>query len=426
MAAAGDTSCSASVDRHATVTLRIIEGPHSGEEFHFESLNTLIVGRAPDAQWSLSKDPYFSRYHFRIEANPPQCRLIDLTSKHGTLVNGEKVNDVLLAHGDRIQCGTTVFAVAITAGTAAEEARTIELPEDFHPEANLAGPAAPISRVLTVGDFNLTRKLGGGAMGVVYYGVHRETGREVAVKVIRPNSFAGDNEMQIFLREANILAKLKHPRIVEYIHMGMQDGTMYLAMEYVPAIDFRGHLVTLPRERQISLVTSVMCSALEALQYAHERDVVHRDVKPTNLLVYEGDGRLQMKLADFGVAKTYHGSGVIGISNENDLRGTLGYIAPEQLKDSRYAKPPCDIYSAGACVYHLLSGKLAHDVTTASVAYTSILNNRARPLAESAPDLPPDLCAAVDRALSRDPLERFSSAQHMRQALVKFAEEGGA
>ena len=67
-------------------------------------------------------------------------------------------------------------------------------------------------------------------MGVVYYGVHRETGREVAVKVIRPNSFDGDNEMQIFLREANILAKLKHPRIVEYVHMGMQDGTMYLAM----------------------------------------------------------------------------------------------------------------------------------------------------------------------------------------------------
>ena len=129
----------------------------------------------PDAQWSLAKDPYFSRYHFRIEANPPQCKLTDLKSKHGTQVNGAKVNEVLLEDGEnRIECGKTVFAVAITDGTSAEEARTIELPEDFHPEADLAGGAAPASRVLTVGDFNLTRKLGGGAMGVVYYGVHRE------------------------------------------------------------------------------------------------------------------------------------------------------------------------------------------------------------------------------------------------------------
>jgi serine/threonine-protein kinase len=198
---------------------------------------------------------------------------------------------------------------------------------------------------------------------------------------------------------------------------------MYLAMEYLPAIDFPGHLATLPRQKQICLVTGVICSALEALQFAHERDIVHRDVKPTNLLVFERDGRLQMKLADFGVSKAYHGSGASGISNANDLRGTLGYIAPEQLKDSRHAKPPCDIYSAGACVYRLLSGKLAHDVTTASVAYSSILNSRPRPFAESAPDLPPDLCAAVDRALSREPLDRFSSAQHMRQALLKFTEE---
>ena len=87
--------------------------------------------------------------------------------------------------------------------------------------------------------------------------------------------------------------------------MGMQDGTMYLAMEYLPVLHFPGHLATLPRERQICLVTGVICMPWEALQYAHECDIVHRDVKPTNLLVFERDGRLQMKLADFGVSKTY-------------------------------------------------------------------------------------------------------------------------
>jgi len=407
----------------ASVRLKIISGPHAGEQFVFESYDTLIVGRAADAQWSLAKDPHFSRYHFRVEANPPQCRLTDLVSANGTRVNGNKVNDVHLQHGDKIECGATVFAVSITPGTSAADAKTLDVPLEYRESGGPADASTSATHILQVGDFRLTRQLGSGGMGVVYHGFHGRTGREVAVKVIRPSGFATATAMQIFLREASILAKLQHPRIVEYIHLGLHEGRMYLVMEYLPTLDFPELLRTQSRDKQIRLVTGVMCRALEALQYAHDRDIVHRDVKPTNLLVFKRDGRLQMKLADFGLSKQYHGAGIGAISNENDLRGTLGYMAPEQLKDSRCAKPPCDIYSAGACAYYLLCGKLPHDTTTPSIAFASTLNSRPRPLQERDPDLPSELCAAVDRALSPEPSDRFSSAQHMRQALLKFTEK---
>src|SRR5262245_1380672 len=88
----------------ATSTLRIVSGPHSGEEFVFDTHNTLVVGRAQDAHWRMAKDAFFSRYHFRIQAHPPRCRLEDLSSSNGTRVNGNLVESVDLKHGDRIEC----------------------------------------------------------------------------------------------------------------------------------------------------------------------------------------------------------------------------------------------------------------------------------------------------------------------------------
>src|SRR5690242_2270708 len=110
---ANNLSPSAQLQVHAMVALRIVAGPHQGEEFVFKSYSTLVVGRAADAQWRLMKDPFFSRYHFRIQANPPACRLEDLNSSNGTQVNGNRVEAVDLKDGDRIECGDTIFEVSI-------------------------------------------------------------------------------------------------------------------------------------------------------------------------------------------------------------------------------------------------------------------------------------------------------------------------
>jgi len=411
--------------------LKIVSGPHEGEQFTFDSHHTLVVGRAPDAQWQVIKDPYFSRYHFRVETNPPECRLIDLESTNGTRVNGNRVSDVPLADGDRIECGDTIFAVQIAVPPDPGRATTLDLrpgntagqassgtPVEAQAASESAEGEEPAPK--RVADFEIVRELGRGAMGVVYQAVHRATGRDAAVKVIHPHARASAAATQLFLREASILSQLRHPRIVEYFNLGLHQSRMYLAMEYLPIVDCGELMRTQSRAKQIRLACGIVSRVLEALQYAHERDVVHRDVKPSNILVYRIGKRVQVKLADFGLAKNYLNAGFSSISREENIRGTLGYMAPEQLINCRYAKPPCDIYGVGACLYSYLAGHGPHDLESGASAVARILNTSPLPLAERAPDLPLELARAVDRALAREPSERYSSAEHMRKALQQF------
>lgn len=273
------------------------------------------------------------------------------------------------------------------------------------------------------GDYDLLEEIGCGGMGVVYRAVQRPSNREVAVKIIRPAGAATVDAMQLFLREARTLSKLRHPQIVEYLSLGLHEGQMYLAMEYLPTVDFSALLATQSRPKQVRLACASMCRVLEALQHAHERNVVHRDVKPSNILFYKSNRRLFVKLADFGLAKNYESAGFTSISCEMNVRGTLGYMAPEQLIESRYAKPPCDVYSAGACLYYFLSGKRPNECNDSGSVVAQILNSRSQPLAELTPDVPVALAQAVDRSLAREPGDRFGSAEEMRNAILKFTEK---
>jgi eukaryotic-like serine/threonine-protein kinase len=399
-----------------SVTLQIVSGPHEGEQRRFTDPSKLVIGRGRDAHWRLQRDPFFSRHHFRVEADPPECRLRDLNSANGTCVNGVRIQDILLKDGDRIECGTTWFAVSISVGPDQADTPTLQVP----PERRIDPAAMPGPNTFPrrIAEFELTRELGRGGMGIVYHAFQRPSGREAAVKTILPTALMNAVATQLFLREASILTRLAHKRIVECLGMGIHDEQMYFAMEYLPVVDFPKVLATYPRAKQIRLACGIVCRVLEGLQYAHERDIVHRDVKPSNILVYQSDAGMQVKLADFGLAKNYASAGFTAISAEKMIRGTLGFASPEQLDDSRHAKPPCDIYSVGASLYFYLSGRMPLDLTER--AAQAAVPKRI-PLASRAADLPAELCAAVDRALAIDPLERYSSADHMRRALLKFA-----
>jgi hypothetical protein len=415
------------------IVLRIVAGPHEGEEFAFDSYGTLIVGRAADAQWRLAKDPFFSRYHFRVEANPPQCRLEDLQSSNGTEVNGSRVTEIDLRQGDRIECGDTVFEVTVTGAANPVFAATLDLSPEERQAASDKLHSAPLAAAPLfapkpahpprLADFDLQRELGRGGMGVVYHGIQRRTGREAAIKIIHPQTVVPPDALQMFLREASILSQLKHPRIVEYLTVGLHQGQMFLAMEYLPVINFTEALASQPRPRQIRLACGVMCHVLEALAHAHAKEIVHRDVKPQNLLVYRQEGRLRVKLADFGLAKNYLNAGFSSLTRDDDIRGTISYMSPEQILDSRYASPPCDLYSVGVCLYLFLSGKLPFQAKDAHGAIVAILNSVPPPISLRAPDVPADLAAIVDRSLAREPEDRFPSAESMRQALLKFTEK---
>jgi serine/threonine-protein kinase len=447
-------------DRELRVTLTVTEGPHTGRAFPFEEHDSFLLGREKDAHFRLpQKDEYLSRHHFLVELNPPACRLIDLESTNGTYLNGRRVESVELRHGDQIRAGTTVLTVAIT---EVEEGRKTPGPVPEPAPMVAPGPArarspqvaaaeaareacractAPVEgpgrddshlcaacRELAdrqpqpIDGYRIVRELGKGAMGVVYLALRRHDGTPVALKTILPAIAASKVQVARFLREARILCDLDHPRIVAFRDMGEAGDLLYFAMDYVRGTDAAKLLQdqggSLPIGRALGLVLPL----LDALAYAHARGFVHRDVKPSNLLVVRDEGRETVKLADFGLARTYRASRLSGLTLPGEIGGTLAYVAPEQITRFRESEPGVDQYAAAATLYHLLTGRILYDFEgPLSRRIVKILQEDPVPIQARRADLSPGLCAVIHRALGRDPKDRFPDVAALRVALTPFA-----
>lgn len=437
------------------------------------------------------KDRYFSRVHFMIEVNPPYCRLMDMGSRNGTYVNDRRVRTVDIHDGDYIKGGNTVIQVSIEgaehaprretippaseekslSGTAAglQHRRKAQKPtkrergEDpaheatsqaaavkdglsesyFMPDVEL--PAA--TRALLPDDFVdrinnhrqpvpgylIVDELGRGGMGVVYRAIDRRDGSIVALKTIRPaeppsgRCPVDEREISRFLREASILRELDHPHIVAFHELGEAEGRLYFAMEYVSGTDAARLLHDNDGPLDVPRAVGITCQMLAALEYAHERGFVHRDVKPQNMLLTTVEGRGIVKLADFGLAHTYQSSPLSGLTLLEDVRGTSQFISPEQITNYREAKPSTDQYSAAASLYYLLTDKYVYDFPNSiNRRFQMILQDDPVPIQDRRPDIPDRLAEIIHRALRRDPDERFHDVGEFRAALLAFLKSGQA
>lgn len=396
---------------NSRVILEVVAGPHEGELREFAQYGTLVVGRGSEAELRLPKDLHFSRNHFRVEVKPPEVRLVDLDSSNGTFVNGERVADVWLHNGDTISGGRTQIAVRVEdeGGDETSEYVMFGAPEIGTTVVPESGPAS-------VAHYDIVSELGSGTMGVVYHARDRNTGEEVALKVVAPKMRPDDAAIRSFLREAKILKQLDHKRIVRFVETGVANGGLFLAMEYVPAIDLTTTLSKLSLEQRCRMSCGLIRQILDGLAYAHKRDLVHRDIKPKNLLVAKRPTGLSAKLADFGLAKNYMDAGLSQISGENEIKGTLCFMAPEQVANCRYTKPVADIFSVGATLYSLVSGEMIYDFRDHRTPLAAILNGGAVPLSDRV-DAPAGLVLVVEKALARDPDERYQTAGEFRSAL---------
>jgi serine/threonine-protein kinase len=192
-------------------------------------------------------------------------------------------------------------------------------------------------------------------------------------------------------------------------------------MEYIQTFNLQEYLDTLEFQERLRVSVGIIVRTLEGLQFAHAQEIVHRDVKPTNVLVYHTGRKLQVKLADFGLAKNYIDAGFSNCSASNEICGTLAYMPPEQIINCRYAKPPCDIYATGVCLYFLISNRLPYESTQTAAQISLILNKPPTPITEYMPELPSDLVDIISKALSREPGERYRSAEALRKVLLPFA-----
>jgi serine/threonine protein kinase len=249
-------------------------------------------------------------------------------------------------------------------------------------------------RVLA-GRFEIRELAGRGGMGAVYRARDRQTGAEVAVKVMLG---ADDTEAARFVREARVLAELEHPAIVRYVDHGAEpDGELYLAMEWLAGEDLAKRLA----RGKLSIAQSVglMQQLAEGLARAHERGVIHRDIKPSNVFLLGGDpGR--PRLLDFGVARIE--ANVLVITGSTEILGTAGYMAPEQIDGSRNVDTSSDVFSLGCVLFECLTGERAFPGDHMLAVMAKVVCHAVPPVREIEPDVPPAVEDLLARMLSKE------------------------
>jgi hypothetical protein len=266
---------------------------------------------------------------------------------------------------------------------------------------------------LFLGRYRPVRPLGSGGSGSVWLALDERSGREVAVKIVPREGKSGPRAR----REAQAMAKLDHVRCLRAYACGRDAESVYIAYAYVPGRTFREAL----RAGELSDSDAIEAAAqvLDGLAHAHELGIVHRDVKPANVLLADEDDGISVRILDFGLARFAEGE---TLTAAGDVPGTLAYIAPERLQGEP-AGAAGDVWSVGVLLYEALAGR--HPFWRTSLAETAdAIAHGAPPLRVERPDLPAPVLAAVDRALAVDPARRPSAAKLAR--MLRRARGDGA
>ncbi len=266
-----------------------------------------------------------------------------------------------------------------------------------------------------LGHYRIREQLGAGGMGVVYGAKDERLERDVAVKVLPPGLLTDEHARRRFRKEALALAKLNHPNIAAVYDVGEQDGLDYLVMEYVPGESLGAKLRSgpLPPAQAVALAGEIA----SALEEAHEQGVVHRDLKPGNIVVTP---KGHAKVLDFGLAKLLaRGDGEDGTQSVADTKGAVGtllYMSPEQA-EGKAVDSRTDLWSLGVVLYESLSGKLPFQGTSGLAVLRAITEGNPKPLRDIRPDAPPQADRVVSRALQKDVTRRYQSAAEMARDL---------
>jgi eukaryotic-like serine/threonine-protein kinase len=259
--------------------------------------------------------------------------------------------------------------------------------------------------------YELAEVIGSGGMARVLVARDRRLGRRVAVKLVRDDLVADPVSRERLLREARAAAALQHPNVVAVHDAGEEDGRAFIVMELIEGRTLADRLHETGRLTPQETV-AVGGAVLDALEAAHRRGLVHRDVKPGNVLLPDTGG---YKLADFGIAKALDAAST-GLTATGHVLGTPRYLAPEQFAGDP-ATPASDLYSLGAVLYECLAGHPPFEADSAIALALAHQRDPLPPLAEAAPDVPPPLAHVVERALRKAPEERHADAASMATAL---------
>ncbi|HEX3759923.1 MAG TPA: protein kinase [Kofleriaceae bacterium] len=442
--ATGSTSRPAADDAPVRILLRVIEGPDRGRVFALKPRDRFVIGRAPTAHFQLTHDGFFSRHHLMVEANAPEVLVRDLKSRNGTIVNRRRITrPTSLRHGDVISCGKTRIRIEL------------EVPDDA---ARAAAPrpdagavvgcarcsAAVVLDVWSAGDavtylctacqaaviddppappgYRIATRIGRGSLGAVYLAMHPMLGPR-AIRLIVPRIATTPRMRERFVQQAAAHTALDHPGIVRLFEVHELAGGAFCAVtEYVDGGNARDLVKRSTSGLEVRRAVAIVAQALDGLGHAHDRGFVHRDLEDSKLLIGRDErGQPIVKIADFGLTRSCETSGISGFTTPGDVAATAAYMAPERILDLVDARPASDLYSMGAILYHLLTGEHAFRFGAQAEPMVTVLENEILPIARRKPSVPGAVAAVVERAMHKDPLQRFRTADEMRQALLAAA-----
>ncbi|KXO97827.1 protein kinase domain-containing protein [Tsukamurella pseudospumae] len=428
----------------AKVTLSIDEGPARGR-YEYVERDTCFLGRKSGHALAIpdtAETRNISRTHCMFDISPPLASIRDFGSLNGTFVNGEKIGSRdkgqtpeegakldlpvrELRDGDVVRVGPVELRVVVegdrgrrTVASADAQIRDVLEEIDDGIVAGLPRRYAPM------------RLLGKGGQGVVLLARDTVEGRECAVKMMLPTVEVGEREEAYFLREVSALMSLDHPNIVKGIDSGVQDGRIFLVCEFCSD----GSLHDLVARRgplNPDVAVPLALDVLDALEYAHNRRVsvpamgvakglVHRDVKPANILLANVDGARRAKLADFGLAKAFDFAGYSGLSFSNATIGTFVFMSRLQFENFKYAKPRVDVWATAATLYWALTGgDYVRDFESLEphAIMKAILNTDPVPIRARAAEVPARLAEVIDEALIEGSDGRIATAAEFGAAL---------
>ncbi len=269
---------------------------------------------------------------------------------------------------------------------------------------------APIAEALAE-RYRIERELGAGGMATVYLADDLKHDRKVALKVLKPELAAvlgGDR----FVQEIKTTANLQHPHILPLFDSGTANGFLYYVMPFIDGETLRDKL---NREKQLGVEESVRIATevADALDYAHRQGVIHRDIKPENILLHDG----RPMVADFGIALALSAAAGGRMTETGMSIGTPYYMSPEQATAEKELSPRSDVYSLGCVLYEMLAGEPPHTGATAQAIILKIVADTARPVTDLRKSVPPNVAAALTKALEKLPADRFESAKAFAESL---------
>jgi serine/threonine protein kinase len=402
--------------------LHIIAGPHKGRRLLVEEGAPLLMGRSRHAETRL-EDLSVSRVHCEVELEDGQVLVTDLDSAGGTFINGQRITEQVLRPGDVLQIGETCMRLHAPGMPVEEDAPTEAPSSSVHlPQLSADRLQELTGKVLS--HYHIGQLIARGQSGMVFQASDFKDDRVVALKVLWPGS-TDNAEIRRFVRTVKTLVPLKHPNLVAFRGAGKTGPYCWMAMEYVEGESLEQVIdrVGVAGMLDWRIAFHVAVHLARALEYAHAQGIIHRNLTPRNVLIQDGDK--MTKLGDLMLAKALEGQLAEQITRPGEILGDLRYMAPERTRGTTDVDGRSDLYSLGALVYAVLTGRPPFDGGTLVEKITRIRNDAPVPLRKYQMSIPEQCQGIVLKLLNKRPDDRYQTATDLLRDLERVAKVNG-